>query len=265
MGNYDPNQPISIMRSYNVWRKITKHNSFVNNGIAPHLTEDGFCMDCGGLGEINIKGHGIVRCICSLIDIERDLERTKRAFESIVEDRTFDQFIPWGTKVSSTQAQYLKNAVMEWTMNPDRWLTIQGTNGCGKSHLLQAINHNLRPWTLYLSMTDLEGLYFGAMEDESEVTLQKMIDKIARHPILLLDDIGADYGSKFARSATRKIIDLRYRMYYEFPTVVTTNMTEIAFRQYDTRIADRIFDKSKNTIVTTPLLSFRNSGIASVE
>lgn len=252
-----------MIKSYRAWRKILERNRF--GDLQPHRNEDGYCVDCGGRGEINVKGYGIIRCICALIDYEKDIAKTKLYFESIVEDRTFDQFIPWGTEnVGKRQVINLKNTVMEWTVNPDRWMTIQGTNGCGKTHLLQAINHNLRPWTLYLSMTDLEQLYFGAMEDESEVNLQKLVDKIARFPILLIDDIGADYGSSFAKSVTRKIIDLRYRMYYEFPTVVTTNLNEIGLRQYDTRIADRLFDKSRNEIIQTPLLSFRNSGMASI-
>jgi len=253
-------KPISMIKSWNFWREVTGQDNFLN--IQLSLNEFGYCKYCDNRGSINQKGVGIIRCICDLKYHESRYMYVKSLLESIHEEARFDTFREWGdSEATRTQSRYLRDSVIEWTDNASNWLVIQGNNGCGKSHLLSAINNSFTPWTLYLSMTDLEGMYFESLNNDSEgMNFQVLIDTISRHPILLLDDIGSDQGKDFAKSATRKIIDFRYRMYSEFPTVIATNYAEQDLKAYDRRIGDRVFDKTNNTIIRTPLKSYRAFG-----
>lgn len=252
--------PISIIKSWNFWREVTGHDNFLD--IPLSLNEFGYCKFCDNRGSINQKGVGIIRCLCDLKYHESRFMYTKQLLESIHEETKFEDFRIWGKDDETRkQSRYLRDAVADWTDETKNWLVIQGNNGCGKSHLLSAINNAFTPWTLYLSMTDLEGMYFDSLNADSDgMNFQVLIDTISRHPILLLDDIGSDQGKDFAKSATRKIIDFRYRMYNEFPTVIATNYGEEALRAYDRRIGDRVFDKAHNTIVRTSLKSYRAFG-----
>ena len=248
--------PISIINSYKVWRDILGKDSFKD--VQLKLNNDGYCTDCGGRGEINIKGHGVVRCICDLVDYEKDLWHIKKQLESISEPKSFEDFSSWGDMTNKKNISASIETVLKWMENLDRWLLIQGINGCGKSHILQSINTVMSPWTLYLSMTDLENLYFSSLGDDSEIALHHLVTRVSRFPILLLDDVGADYGKTFSVSVTRKIIDTRYRMYHEFLTVVTTNQTDTDLRMWDKRIGDRLLDV-KNENLKMLVNDYRNN------
>jgi DNA replication protein DnaC len=132
---------------------------------------------------------------------------------------------------------------------PQKWVHIQGRVGCGKSHMLMALATYLGTWALYITATDLESKVFKALEDKE---LEDMVESIKRAPILLLDDIGMDYGSDFPKSIMRKIIDFRYTVPWEFVTVTTSNLGRVELRAYDQRIADRILDDKIGKVLRLP-------------
>jgi DNA replication protein DnaC len=248
-------ESISVINSWRAWSKILSKRSF--SSVSLHLNENGFCEDCNNRGWINESTYGKIRCICNLKKQEVYLEETKRNFESVSQKRTLDEFLPWGDAQNKSDIVYVKKEVEKWIANPTTWLTMVGNNGCGKTLILHAINNLFSPWSLYLSFPDLEQLYFESMNDEDDGALNALIDRISRHPIVLFDDIGADHGSKFAKSTTQKILDFRYRAYEEFPTVITTNLGRTPLRAYDMRLGDRIFDENQNTIIDFKIKSLR--------
>lgn len=255
-------QTISLFNSWLAWRNIVRSNNFENVQI--HLSEEGYCEDCSNRGEINESTYGKIRCICNLKEHEKYLKKVIQSYESAWTPRNLDEIVLWGDNSVCTAIKYIKKSVAEWIKNPSSWLVFIGNNGVGKTMLMHIINTMLTPWSMYISMPDLESLYFQSMDDENGLNL--LIDRISRHPILLLDDIGADYGSKFAKSATQKIIDFRYRVYSEFPTVVSSNLGAAQLLGYDRRIGDRILDASKNIILNFPMTSsFRTEGIKGIK
>lgn len=257
--NMADSKPISMIKSFDFWRKATGKDNFLD--VELHLNENGYCSDCDNRGVINQKGVGLIRCICDLKYHESRFIRIKKELESIYDPKTFEEFVMWGDTATQTQSRALRDYVLEWVNTTSNWLVLQGNNGCGKSHLLQSVVTMLGPWALYLSMPDLEGWYFSAMKnDNGEMDFESLIEMVSRHPILILDDVGSENQSRFVMSATRKIIDFRYRMYTEFPTLMATNYDETALRASDRRIGDRVFDEVHNTIVRTPLASYRAKG-----
>jgi DNA replication protein DnaC len=126
--------------------------------------------------------------------------------------------------------------------NIDTWLYLSGPVGTGKSHLLHTIDSYLYPWSFYVSVPDLKDLVF---EYTAKRDLQVITDRIAKHPILILDDVGAEYTSEYAVSMVRQIIMARYKRWQEYPVVVATNLTESQMIGYDERLADRLWDTDK--------------------
>lgn len=248
--NIDGESTISLFNSWLAWRKITRSNHFEDVQI--HLDEEGYCKDCKNRGELNEKTYGVIRCICNLKKHEQYLKQITRTYESAwIEHKSLDEMVLWGPNDFCIAIKYIKKEVQAWIDNPTNWLVLIGNNGVGKSMIMHTINTLFTPWSLYLSMPDLEKLYFMSMNDEDGLNI--LIDRIARHPILLLDDVGADYGSKFAKSSTQKIIDFRYRVYQEFPTVISSNLGQQEFLGYDRRIGDRVYDENQNTILKFPM------------
>lgn len=260
--NINGEQSISIMKSWLAWRKLTRRNNFLD--LKLHLNDQGYCMDCDNRGQINEKSFGLIRCICSLKDYEEYLKEDLKMYEGAWMPHTFDEYRLWGNSADHSAIKYIKKEVQAWVDNPKQWIMFGGNVGTGKSMLMHIINTTLTPWSMYMSMPDLEQSIFNAIGDPNdENALNMLLYRIARHPILLIDDIGSDYGSRFIKSAVQKILDYRYRFYSEFPTVVSTNLGGNQLIGYDTRIADRITDKQRNLIFAFPMTkSFRQEGNA---
>lgn len=250
---------ISILNSWMAWKKITGKSSFASVDL--HSTEFEECPTCHGQGYVIDKTYGKIICICEMKEKEKRLLKTRDAYESSYLPKSLKDLVPWGTHEEATSLKYALKEINKWIEEPSRWLTISGNNGCGKSHILNSINTLFTPWSIYLSFPDLEHLYFQSIKDEDG--LQLLVDALSVHPILIMDDIGADYGSKFAKSITQRIIDARYRLYTEFPTVIATNFGPVALTEYDRRIGDRAFDNTQNLIISLQYKqSYRKNGLA---
>lgn len=253
---------ISFIKSWQAWRKITGKTRFGN--IAIPVNEHGICTKCSGKRIVNEKKYGVIRCICALKEFETlELQNGINNYESAYTPTLFPEFIEWKDWEKKdydqiTDIKAIKKACQNWCDNPNTWLILYGNVGCGKTMLMQTINTYLTPWSLYITMQELEQLIFSSMKDD---TYQMLVEDISSHPILLLDDVGADYGSDFVKSTTRKIIDYRYRLHGEHPTMISTNTDLINMTVYDRRIGDRIYDQSKNEIYDmTKISSFRKKG-----
>ena len=93
-------------------------------------------------------------------------------------------------------------------------------------------------WVKFVRVTDLferiRSTYDGSGENEAEV-----IEEYKECRLLILDDLGVNAPSDWSRSVLHSIID--YRINYELPTIVTTNLTnkELATKM-DSRTIDRL-------------------------
>lgn len=232
---------ISVLHSYIAWTDITMQMSLLD---AKEPIVDGQCKYCHYEGmdkqQINSREHGTIYCLCWLRKEETRLKTINQMYSDPHEKKFIQDFQIWGNDKGSIQLDNLKKAFQAWMNNPSHWITIHGIPGTGKSHLLMAAHTYFGNWSVYLSTNNLESKIFLAMEDDS---LGYLVDHLKSVPILLLDDMGSDYGKDFARSVFRKIIDYRYNLAKYLPTVVTTNLGTSGLVAYDARIADRLHDK----------------------
>ena len=110
------------------------------------------------------------------------------------------------------------------------FITFIGEPGRGKTHLALAIGWYWLEYKellvkYYQSETLLDELRrgFGYMDKELLCNFDKMIDSIKKVPLLIIDDLGAEYTTEWARAKLDTIIDHRY--INKLHTVVTTNLS----------------------------------------
>jgi DNA replication protein DnaC len=217
-----------------------------NNGILQSARIEGYrdghnCKYCDGSMYYDFPNFGVSRCICWTMQKE---EKFRKVQQLATRHRKLEwkDFEVWGDSASKTALNNALSTCRDWLSKIDSWLLLGGTVGTGKSHLLHTLDTYLYPWSFYVSVPDLKDLVF---EYTAKKDLQMVTDTIARHPILIMDDIGAEYESDYAISMVRQIIMTRYKMWEEYPVVIATNLTKTQLTKYDERLMDRLYDQDK--------------------
>ena len=119
-------------------------------------------------------------------------------------------------------------------------LLLWGDVGTGKTYMAGCIANALIDRGERVLMTNfarilntLTGLYQG---DRNE-----FIDSLNRYQLLIIDDLGMERDSDFAREQVFSVIDSRYRSH--LPMIVTTNLTMEELRNPGNLMQARIFDR----------------------
>jgi len=205
------------------------------------------CPHCHGRFH-QITEVGDTYCLCAVLDYQSSRgersEWCRTPFLNVIEPERMDR------RKNKTLTEAIET-VVAFVDNPDRWLLIIGDRGVGKTNLLQWTARELGPMALYISADDFEDSIHSAMQDHA---VSEMIETIKQTPILLFDDWGIEYGKSFSgesfiEAKLRSIINWRYALWQEFPTVVTTNLSISQLTQRDSRTTARLRDRDKATIV----------------
>jgi DNA replication protein DnaC len=123
-------------------------------------------------------------------------------------------------------------------------LFLSGSPGSGKTHLAVAavlelirknkINDDAKIITVPEFLLEIKNCFNHTQESELAV-----VEKYAKAPVLLLDDLGVEKASEFAIQSLYVLIDRRYRE--QQPTIITTNLTLPAIEKHlGSRIASRL-------------------------
>ena len=205
-------------------------------------------------------------------DIEQRKQRLLKWANLLIEGepRTFANFEPRpGTELALTAAQnftrevrydevgnvYVNGTRHEGPLSTHSMLVLVGRNGCGKSHLLEAIARVELELTNYSTLVRYEYVptllddLRAAYDEDAEVKFEEKWGTYRRANLLLLDDIGTEKYSEWAREKLTTLVDERYR--YGKRLVVATNL---GFDEMAThlgyRIADRLFDEHTGKVLT---------------
>jgi DNA replication protein DnaC len=159
--------------------------------------------------------------------------------------QTFENFDPRKGELSKGEEENLKQALAyarAFAEKPEGWLTFTGTYGCGKTHLAAAIaNLNAlqsRP-ALFVVVPDLLDHLRATFNPQSTVTFDQRFEEVRRAPLLVLDDLGTESATPWAREKLYQIFDYRYNA--RLPTVITT---ATPIEEIDPRLATRMLDIS---------------------
>lgn len=224
----------SYVQSLNYWRDRL--------GRDLEYTKRTPCKYCDGVGFYH-NVWGDVRCICSIMDGERIAKyRSYQRYAAIMPKRNdvdFDWSWPPSEKWKTALGDMQQHA-MDFARWPDRWLTITGKAGTGKSHMLQWVAQQYGIFALYMTEERYKDLVYAVLDENQGLTrLHRAMKSI---PVLLYDDLGAGYTEKsnYSGDQLRSVFSYRYEMYRSYPTMVTTNMKLLTL--FDPRLGDRLMD-----------------------
>ncbi|MBN1583050.1 MAG: ATP-binding protein [Anaerolineae bacterium] len=178
-------------------------------------------------------------------------------------DKTFHSFDldREGLDVEEKQnLQSVYQAVQAYANEPSGWLVLSGTYGCGKTHLAAAIGNERagkRQPVLFIVVPDLLDHLRATFSPQSNVSYDKLFEQIRRTPLLILDDLGTESATSWAKEKMYQIFNYRYNA--RLPTVITTAQP---VDKLDPRIRTRILDRSRCQVWSILASPFRGQPFA---
>jgi len=162
--------------------------------------------------------------------------------------QTFKNFDPRKGELPREEEENLKRAfdiAHAFAEAPRDWLVFTGTYGAGKTHLAAAIaNYRVvqgHP-ALFVVVPDLLDHLRATFNPQSTVTFDQRFEEVRHAPLLILDDLGTESATPWAREKLYQIFDYRYNA--RLPTVITT---ATPIEELDPRLATRMLDVSRCT------------------
>ncbi len=134
-----------------------------------------------------------------------------------------------------------------FAQNPEGWLVLMGPYGCGKTHLAAAIaNAQLAGGTrvLFITVPDLLDHLRATFAPDSHISYDKLFNEVKTAPLLILDDLGTESATPWAREKLYQLFNYRYNA--RLPTVITTAHR---LENLDARLVTRMRDKRLSTLL----------------
>jgi DNA replication protein DnaC len=131
----------------------------------------------------------------------------------------------------------------DFAERPDGWLVLLGTYGSGKTHLAAAIaNYRMArsAHVLFVSVPDLLDHLRAAYAPDSASTYDERFQEVRKAPLLVLDDLGTESATPWAREKLDQLFSYRYNA--ELPTVITTSRSLEALEKSSPRLLTRLRD-----------------------
>ena len=173
--------------------------------------------------------------------------------------QTFGNFSLRGTeKLPAKDLQELKKAfetARDFAEKPRGWLLLTGPYGCGKTHLAAAIGNyqaGLGFPPLMVSVPDLLDHLRATFSPHSTVSLDRRFEEVKKSPILILDDLGTQSATPWAKEKLYQLFNYRYNA--ELPTVITTAST---VEELDPRLYSRMQDQRICQILVISVPAYR--------
>ena len=228
------------------------------------------CPLCGGAGFLSRDvplGHPefgkILPCSCQTPRLEAARLADLRTMSNLeaTSRYTFGAFRPEGAGLTEEMRQNLRKAyetARAFAVEPAGWLLFLGGYGCGKTHLAAAIaNEQLAcgRGVLFVVVPDLLDHLRATFSPHSAITYDRRFDNVRNAPLLVLDDLGTQSSTEWAREKLFQIFNHRYNL--RLPTVVTSNCKLEAI---DVRIRSRLMDPDLVQICHITAPDYRGSG-----
>lgn len=160
-------------------------------------------------------------------------------------DRTFDNW-----RVTNDGQLHAVKVAMEYVANFDRHrdmgsgMVFSGAAGTGKSHLAAAILKGILPRHVgvYMTFMGMIRLIRDTWRPDSKRTESQVIAELGTLPLLVLDEIGVQYGTEAEHTLLFEVMDRRYRDAH--PSILLTNQDKDGFKRF---VGDRVYDRMTET------------------
>jgi DNA replication protein DnaC len=204
------------------------------------------CPICKGAGWLRLDvplGHPsfgrLFKCECTQRSAERARANEMRRLSQLdgLESKSFETFEA-GTPELARALEIAKSFVQKLS----GWLVLTGPCGTGKTHLAAAIaNQTLEAGdqtVMFAVVPDLLDHLRATFEPSQGIAYDQRFNDIRNTYLLVLDDIGTENATPWAREKLYQIINHRYNE--RLPTVITSNQPDSAI---DERILSRMLDR----------------------
>lgn len=221
------------------------------------------CPTCQGAGWLRIDvpiGHPsfgrLFKCECGKHAEERQRLSEMRRLSQLdgLEGKTFESFEP-----EAPELQRAIGTARSFASELDGWLVLSGQCGTGKTHLAAAIaNQNLtiaNQTVMFTVVPDLLDHLRATFDPSRGIDYDERFNKIRNTFLLVLDDLGTENTTPWAREKLYQIVNHRYNE--RLPTVITTNQPDSAI---DERILSRMLDRSLSVRVNLTGDDYRRRG-----
>jgi DNA replication protein DnaC len=159
--------------------------------------------------------------------------------------RGFDNF-----KATTTQQQRALTVLREYAESFDAHhktgasLILLGGPGTGKSHLAGAVLQHIMPryCGLYTTCMGIIRAVRGTWRKDSERSEAQVLAIFSGAPLLVIDEIGVQYGTDGEQTILFEILDRRYRDM--MPTILLANQSKEGLKQF---LGDRTYDRLTET------------------
>jgi len=209
-----------------------------------------------------LHGHLADNEFCQVWTIEQKspLEYQSSLKLELLRNMTFDNFDHKRLDLPPEQRQNLRqafNLAVEFARSPEGWLTFQGVNGCGKTHLAAAIaNYQLaqgKP-AFFVVVPELLDHLRSTFSPDSKTSYDEFFEKLKETPLLILDDFGEQSATPWAQEKLYQLINYRYNA--RLPMVVTTFFS---LDEIETRISSRMVDPKLSLVFNITAPSYRGN------
>lgn len=224
-----------------------------------YLGEDGliYCRKCrtARQKQIEVSGRRIEpRCMCACQTAaydQREQKRKHREFldrveknrsvgltDPVLRKHTFENDLGYNPKQMGMAKQFVRH--WDEFKKDSMGLLLWGPVGTGKSFIAGCIANALLDKGVPVMMTNFARL-LNKLTDMYSGDRNAYINSFNSFPLLIIDDLGVERNSEFAREQVFNIIDSRYRS--QLPMIVTTNLTVDELKNPADLARARIYDR----------------------
>ena len=185
----------------------------------------------------------------------------------LLSDRSFGNFsLREPERLDGDVQSNLENvfrAAQEYAEHPMGWLVLTGNYGCGKTHLAAAIGNYRKGMgddPIFVVVPDLLDHLRATFSPSSNISYDNMFNRVKSAPVLIMDDLGTQSATPWAREKLYQIFNERYNA--KLPTIITmsSNLSDL-----DARIRSRMLDTRICAIYEILAPSYRGGGVQGVK
>lgn len=188
-----------------------------------------------------------------------DQDQSDLSTLSLHHDKTLENFDLRERELPKSQSDNLRRALetaVEFAQSPKDWLVFNSIGyGNGKTHLAAGIANAVAKQgepVLFIVVPDLLDHLRATFNPTSGQRYDKLFDEVKMASLLVLDDLGTESATPWAREKLYQLFNYRYNAH--LPTVITT---ATPVDEIDPRLATRMLDGSRCTFFLIEAPSYR--------